>query len=88
MHGTSVDSLTILYGIGLFDDMAKGNNTSSVHKRPLHERVELEVAILGAASYELVQGGMSFEELLHSLPAVRKLTIRLVGPELGRDRRV
>ncbi len=75
--------LTILYGIGLFDDMAKGNNTSSVHKRPLHERVELEVAILGAASYELAQGGMSFEELLHSLPAVRKLTIRLVGPELG-----
>jgi len=63
--------------------VAKRNQSVSVNERPLHERAELEVAILGAASYELAQGGMSFEELLHSLPAVRKLTVRLVGPELG-----
>ncbi|KLO19473.1 hypothetical protein SCHPADRAFT_864940, partial [Schizopora paradoxa] len=71
--------LTILYGIGLFDELAKGDGTL-----PLHERTELEVAILGAASYEFVAGGMGFEELLHSLPSVRKLTVRLVGPELQR----
>ncbi len=69
--------LTVLYGMELFDKVAG--------ELPLlSSRTELEIAVIGANEYELKFGGLAcFEEILHSLPSLRHLTLRLIGPEVN-----
>ncbi|KLO10592.1 hypothetical protein SCHPADRAFT_510358 [Schizopora paradoxa] len=70
--------LTILYGMELFDKAA-GDLPS------LSSRIELEIAVIGAMEYELHYGGLAyFEEILHSLPRLRRLTLRFIGPQVNR----
>lgn len=71
--------MTILYGMQLFDDAAGDLPL-------LSSRTELEIAIIGANDYELKFGGLGcFEELLHNLPTVRRLTVRFIGPEISKE---
>ncbi len=68
--------LTVLYGMELFDKAAGDLPL-------LSSRTELEIAVLGANEYELKFGGLAcFEEILHTLPSLRRLTLRLIGPQV------
>ncbi|KLO10591.1 hypothetical protein SCHPADRAFT_906740 [Schizopora paradoxa] len=69
--------MTILYGMELFDKAAGDLPL-------LTSRTELEIAVIGAMEFELKYGGLAcFEEILHSLPSLRRLTVRLIGPEIA-----
>ncbi|KLO10573.1 hypothetical protein SCHPADRAFT_942714 [Schizopora paradoxa] len=68
--------MTILYGMELFDKAAGDLPL-------LTSRTELEIAVVGANEFELKFGGLAcFEEILHSLPSLRRLTVRLINPEI------
>ncbi|KLO10594.1 hypothetical protein SCHPADRAFT_510723 [Schizopora paradoxa] len=68
--------MTILYGMEQFDREAGDLPL-------LSSRTELEIAVVGAWEYELLFGGLTvFEEILHCLPSLRRLTLRFVGPEV------
>jgi len=49
----------------------------------LSSRTELEIAIIGAAEFELGFGLAFFEEIVHCLPSLRRLTLRFIGPNAG-----
>ncbi|KLO10596.1 hypothetical protein SCHPADRAFT_510742 [Schizopora paradoxa] len=68
--------MTILYGLELFDKAAGDLPL-------LTSRTELEIAVIGPMEYELKYGGLAcFEEILHALPSLRRLTVRFIGLEL------
>ncbi|KLO10601.1 hypothetical protein SCHPADRAFT_930456 [Schizopora paradoxa] len=70
--------MTILYGMEQFDREAGGLPL-------LSSRTELEIAVVGAHDFELRLGGLTvFEEILHILPSLRRLTLRFVGPDVVR----
>lgn len=49
----------------------------------LSDRSTMEIHIIGATSYDVFGGGgYVYEELLHSLPACTRLTLRFIGPGL------
>ncbi|KLO11378.1 hypothetical protein SCHPADRAFT_942087 [Schizopora paradoxa] len=69
--------MTILYGMELFDKAAGDLPL-------LTSRTELEIAVIGPMEYELKYGGLAcFEEILHALPTLRRLTVRFVGPSIA-----
>ncbi|KLO11379.1 hypothetical protein SCHPADRAFT_473344 [Schizopora paradoxa] len=73
--------MTILYGMELFDKAAGDLPLLST-------RTELEIAVIGAKEFELKFGGLAcFEEILHSLPSLRRLTLRFIGPDIDRGMR-
>lgn len=66
--------MTILYGIEQFDGAAGDLPL-------LASRTELEIAVIGACDFEQSFGGLTvFEEILHCLPSLRRLTLRFIGP--------
>ncbi|KLO19478.1 hypothetical protein SCHPADRAFT_63910 [Schizopora paradoxa] len=84
--------LTILNAIQHFDNIPTvaspplSQPGPSAPCRPgllLAERSSLEIHIIGATAYDIFGGGgYVYEELLHSLPACTRLTLRFIGPAL------
>ncbi|KLO10598.1 hypothetical protein SCHPADRAFT_510843 [Schizopora paradoxa] len=69
--------MTILYGMEQFDREAGDLPL-------LSSRTELEIAVVGAWEYELLFGGLTvFEEILHCLPSLRRVTLHFVGPDVA-----
>ncbi len=84
--------LTILHAIHQFDNIPTVASPplcqagpSSPHRPtlPLTQRSSLEIHVLGATEYDVFgEYGHVYEELLHSLPACTRLTMRFIGPGL------
>lgn len=85
--------LTILHAIHQFDSIPTNASPrvsqpgpSSPHRPSLllSQRSSLEIHVLGASAYDVFDGsGYVYEELLHSLPACTRLTLRFIGPGLS-----
>ena len=59
---------------------SSSRGASSVPAEPLSSRRELTVHVLGASGLE-TSLLFAYEELLHSLPALRRLNLVFVGPD-------